>query len=131
MKEAQRLGIPIIAVVDSNCDPFDIDFVIPGNDDSIRAINLYVSRLADACIEGAAVFNERVQSETKEAAEAPAGAPDQQPTKTGRVVVEIKQQPRRGKGAVAAGRRRSGSPSASRTPRQSRRRRAARADPSK
>jgi small subunit ribosomal protein S2 len=103
VKEAQRLGIPIIAVVDSNCDPFDIDYVIPGNDDSIRAINLYVSRLADACIEGAAVFNERVQSETKEEAVAPAGAPDQQPTKTGRVVVEIKQQPRRGKGASAAG----------------------------
>ena len=103
VKEARRLGIPIIAVVDSNCNPFDIDFVIPGNDDSIRAINLYVSRLADACIEGAAVFNERVQSETKEEAEAPPGAPDQQPTKTGRVVVEIKQQPRRGKGAVPAG----------------------------
>jgi len=103
VKEAQRLGIPIIAVVDSNCDPFDIDFVIPGNDDSIRAINLYFSRLADACIEGAAVFNERVQSETKEEAEAQPGAPDQQPTKTGRVVVEIKQQPRRGKGVASLG----------------------------
>jgi small subunit ribosomal protein S2 len=103
VKEAQRLGIPIIAVVDSNCDPFDIDFVIPGNDDSIRAIDLYVSRLAEACIEGAAVFNERVQSETREEPEAPAGGPDQAPTKTGRVVVEIKQQPRRGKGAVPAG----------------------------
>jgi small subunit ribosomal protein S2 len=103
VKEAQRLGIPIIAVVDSNCDPFDIDYVIPGNDDSIRAINLYVSRLADACIEGAAIFNERIQSETREEAVAPEGVPDQQPTKTGRVVVEIKQQPRRGKGAVSGG----------------------------
>jgi len=103
VKEAQRLGIPIIAVVDSNCDPFDIDYVIPGNDDSIRAVNLYVSRLADACIEGAAVFNERVQADTKEEAEAPPGAPDKQPTKTGRVVVEIKQQPRRGKGTASLG----------------------------
>jgi small subunit ribosomal protein S2 len=101
VKEAQRLGIPIVAVVDSNCDPFAIDYVIPGNDDSIRAINLYVSRLADACIEGAAIFNERVQSESKQEAEAQPGAAEQQPTKTGRVVVEIKQQPRRGKGAVS------------------------------
>ena len=101
VKEAQRLGIPIVAAVDSNCDPFDIDYVIPGNDDSIRAINLYISRLADACIEGAAIFNERVQSETKEEPEVSPGAPDQQPTKTGRVVVEIKQQPRRGKGTAS------------------------------
>jgi small subunit ribosomal protein S2 len=95
VKEAQRLGIPIVAVVDSNCDPYGIDYVVPGNDDSIRAINLYVSRLTDACIEGAALFNERVQSETKEEETARVGAPDQVPTKTGRVVVEIKQQPRR------------------------------------
>jgi small subunit ribosomal protein S2 len=103
VKEAQRLGIPIVAVVDSNCDPFGIEYVIPGNDDSLRAINLYASRLADACVEGAAVFNERVQSETKEEAEAQPGAPDQKLTKTGRVVVEIKQQPRRGRGAVSPG----------------------------
>ena len=96
VKEAQRLGIPIIAVVDSNCDPFGIDWVIPGNDDSIRAINLYVSRIADACIEGAALFNERVQSESKEPREARVGGLEQAPTKTGRVVVEIKQPPRRG-----------------------------------
>src|SRR5262245_44537238 len=55
ISEAQRLGIPIVAVVDSNCNPFEIDYVIPGNDDSIRAIQLYCARLADACIEGAAI----------------------------------------------------------------------------
>ena len=54
ISEAQRLGIPIVAVVDSNCNPFEIDYVIPGNDDSIRAIQLYCARLADACLEGAA-----------------------------------------------------------------------------
>ena len=48
VSEGQRLGIPIMAVVDSNCNPDDIDFVIPGNDDSIRAIQLYCSRMANA-----------------------------------------------------------------------------------
>jgi small subunit ribosomal protein S2 len=102
VKEAQRLGIPIIAIVDSNCNPFGIEFVVPGNDDSIRAINLYASRMADACLEGAAIFNERAQSQSRED-EARAGtAEGGETTKTGRVVVEIKQQPRRGKGTVSA-----------------------------
>jgi small subunit ribosomal protein S2 len=104
--EAQRLGIPIVAVVDSNCDPTGIDFVIPGNDDSIRAIQLYCSRVADACLEGAALFNERVQSEVSEEERARPSAPAQAATATGRVVVEIKQQPRRGRGAALAEERR-------------------------
>jgi small subunit ribosomal protein S2 len=109
VSEAKRLGIPIIAVVDSNCDPYDIDIVIPGNDDSIRAIQLYCSRIADACLEGAALFNERVTSEAKDepmtrGAAAESGvAPS--PT-TGRVVVEIKHPPRRGRGAALAEERR-------------------------
>ena len=77
--EAKRLGIPIIAVVDSNCDPYDIDHVIPGNDDSIRAIQLYCSRVADACLEGAREHNERIQAEVAEAEKARAeiqSAPD-------------------------------------------------------
>jgi small subunit ribosomal protein S2 len=52
VQEARRLGIPVIAVVDTNCDPDEIDFPIPGNDDAIRAIRLITSRLADAIIEG-------------------------------------------------------------------------------
>jgi small subunit ribosomal protein S2 len=52
VQEARRLGIPVLAVVDTNCDPDEIDFPIPGNDDAIRAIRLLVSRLADAIIEG-------------------------------------------------------------------------------
>ncbi len=51
--EARKLGIPIVAVVDSNCDPSGIDYVIPGNDDAIRAIRLFCSKMADALIEGA------------------------------------------------------------------------------
>ena len=50
--EASRLGIPVIGVVDTNCDPDNIDFVIPGNDDAIRSIKLITGRVADACIEG-------------------------------------------------------------------------------
>jgi small subunit ribosomal protein S2 len=50
--EARRLGIPVVAVVDTNCDPDEVDFPIPGNDDAIRAIRLITSRLADAIIEG-------------------------------------------------------------------------------
>jgi small subunit ribosomal protein S2 len=54
--EATRLGIPVIGVVDTNCDPEGIDFVIPGNDDAIRSIKLFTSKVAEACIEGAARY---------------------------------------------------------------------------
>ncbi|RMD99090.1 MAG: 30S ribosomal protein S2 [Deltaproteobacteria bacterium] len=62
IKEAKRLGIPVIAVVDTNCDPTDIDYVIPGNDDAIRSIRLFTSRIADACIEGQRLYRERLQA---------------------------------------------------------------------
>jgi len=52
VKEAKKLGIPVVAVVDSNCDPSDIDYVIPGNDDAIRAVRLFCSKIADALLEG-------------------------------------------------------------------------------
>ena len=52
VKEAKKLGIPVIAIVDTNCDPDDADYIIPGNDDAIRAIKLISSVLADAVIEG-------------------------------------------------------------------------------
>ena len=101
--EAQRLGIPIVAVVDSNCDPEGIDFVIPANDDATRAIQLYCAHVAEACLEGAQLHEERVRSEVVEEsggrrAEEPVGPG------TGRVVVEIKQPPRRGRGARGVGR---------------------------
>ncbi len=52
VKEARRLGIPVVAVVDTNCDPDQVDWVIPGNDDAIRSIRLFASKIADAAIEG-------------------------------------------------------------------------------
>jgi len=62
--EGRRLGIPIIAIVDTNCNPDEIDYIIPGNDDAIRAIRLITSRIADACIEGKERLNEKQQAET-------------------------------------------------------------------
>lgn len=50
--EAKKLGIPIVAIVDTNCDPDEIDYVIPGNDDAIRAVKLLTSKMADAVLEG-------------------------------------------------------------------------------
>ncbi len=64
VKEAKRLGIPIVAVVDTNCDPDDIDFVIPGNDDAIRSIRLFASRIADAVIEGRQIWEEKQRADT-------------------------------------------------------------------
>ena len=52
VKEAQKLGIPVVAVVDTNCDPSSIDYIIPGNDDAIRAVRLFCSKIADALMEG-------------------------------------------------------------------------------
>jgi len=63
VREGRRLGIPIVAIVDTNCDPDDIDHIIPGNDDAIRAIRLITSRVADACIEGTQRFAEKQQAE--------------------------------------------------------------------
>ncbi|MBC2733631.1 MAG: 30S ribosomal protein S2 [Desulfobacteraceae bacterium] len=69
IKEGRRLGIPIVAVVDTNCDPDDIDYVIPGNDDAIRAIRLLTSRMADACLDGRQRFLEKQQAEADKATE--------------------------------------------------------------
>ena len=55
IKECRKLGIPVVAITDTNCDPDVIDYIIPGNDDAIRAIKLFVSAMADACIEGGAM----------------------------------------------------------------------------
>jgi small subunit ribosomal protein S2 len=63
VREGRRLGIPIIAIVDTNCNPDEIDYIIPGNDDAIRAIRLITSRIADACIEGKQRLVEKQQAE--------------------------------------------------------------------
>jgi small subunit ribosomal protein S2 len=61
--EARKLGIPIVAIVDTNCDPDEIDLIIPGNDDAIRAIRLISSKVADACLEGKQLREAQLSSE--------------------------------------------------------------------
>ena len=63
--EAKRLGIPMIALLDTNCDPEDVDLVIPGNDDALRAIKLITSRIADAAVEGLALRAQRAAEASK------------------------------------------------------------------
>ncbi len=67
VNEANKLGIPVIAVVDTNCDPEVIDFKIPGNDDAIRAIRLFCQSIADAILEGKALFEERMKAQGDDA----------------------------------------------------------------
>jgi len=72
--EARRLGIPVVAVVDTNCDPDEVDYIIPGNDDAIRAIKLMTSKMADACLEGRVRWEEMTRGgpqDKDEAGEAP------------------------------------------------------------
>jgi len=63
VNEAKKLKIPIVAIVDTNCDPDNIDFIIPGNDDAIRAIKLFASKIADAVLEGRKRYEERLAAE--------------------------------------------------------------------
>ncbi len=73
VREARRMGIPVVAIVDTNCDPDLVDAIIPGNDDALRAIRLFTSKISDAVIEGRAQY-EQAQIEAQKSAEAaPAG----------------------------------------------------------
>ena len=69
VKEARKCGIPVVAVVDTNCNPDLVDYVIPGNDDALRAIRLFASRISDAAIEGRRAAEERALEAEKIAAE--------------------------------------------------------------
>ena len=59
VEEARKLGIPVVAVVDTNCDPDKVDYVIPGNDDALRAIRLFTNKIADAVVEGRQLATEQ------------------------------------------------------------------------
>jgi small subunit ribosomal protein S2 len=59
VREARKLGIPVVAVVDTNCDPSEVDYVIPGNDDALRAIRLFATKVADSVIEGAQLMSDK------------------------------------------------------------------------
>jgi len=83
VREARKLGIPVVAVVDTNCDPSEVDYVIPGNDDALRAIRLFTSKISESIVEGAQLMTDKqvadlqaatdaAQAETAAAAEYPA-----------------------------------------------------------
>jgi len=63
--EARKLSVPIVAIVDTNCDPDEVDYVIPGNDDAIRAIKLITSKIADAVVEGRDIYSKTVAEEAE------------------------------------------------------------------
>ncbi len=63
VKEARKLGIPVVAVVDTNCDPTLVDYIIPGNDDALRAIRLFTSKVADSIVEGVQMSGDKEQAD--------------------------------------------------------------------
>ncbi len=89
VKEANRLNIPVVAIVDTNCSPEGVDYVIPGNDDALRAVRLFASRMADAILEGQQL------AQQKEAEEAAAAA---EQAKISGVTVDIQQRQQRDRG---------------------------------
>src|SRR5262249_32310847 len=79
VKEARKLGIPVVAVVDTNCDPTEVDWVIPGNDDALRAIRLFASKTSDSMAEGAKAATDK---QTAEIAAAVSGEAQAAPAET-------------------------------------------------
>ncbi len=70
VREARKLGIPVVAVVDTNCDPSEVDYIIPGNDDALRAIRLFASKVADSVAEGAQLMSDKQIADLSAAADA-------------------------------------------------------------
>src|SRR6201994_4085096 len=79
VKEARKLGIPVVAVVDTNCDPDEVDYVIPGNDDALRAIRLFTTKIADAIVEARLLATETEFSAEKLVSDDPTAAGEQTP----------------------------------------------------
>jgi small subunit ribosomal protein S2 len=70
VREARKLGIPVVAVVDTNCDPSEVDYVIPGNDDALRAIRLFTSKISESIAEGVQLVGDKEMAELRAAAAA-------------------------------------------------------------
>jgi len=73
VREARRMGVPVVSIVDTNCDPDQVDWVIPGNDDALRAIKLFTSKISDSVIEGRQAYERSQLAEQKAAGEATQG----------------------------------------------------------
>src|SRR2546421_3582793 len=76
VREARKLGIPVVAVVDTNCDPSEVDYVIPGNDDALRAIRLFTSKISESIAEGAQLMTDKQADEVAAASDAAQVAAD-------------------------------------------------------
>jgi small subunit ribosomal protein S2 len=76
VREARRMGVPVVAIVDTNCDPDQVDWVIPGNDDALRAIKLFTSKISDSVIEGRQAYERSQIAEQKAATDATGGGED-------------------------------------------------------
>ena len=86
VREARKLGIPVVAVVDTNCDPSEVDYVIPGNDDALRAIRLFAAKIADSAVEGGQLAKDVQRQELASAAglaQPPAVAATEAPAEAG------------------------------------------------
>jgi small subunit ribosomal protein S2 len=79
VREARKLGIPVVAVVDTNCDPSEVDYVIPGNDDALRAIRLFASKISDSIVEGSQMATDKQTAELAAAAAYSASNPEAAP----------------------------------------------------
>jgi small subunit ribosomal protein S2 len=66
VEEAKKLGIPIVSITDTNCDPDGIDYMVPANDDALKSIRLFVNQAAEACLAGVKEFEARIQAETRQ-----------------------------------------------------------------
>jgi len=87
--EARKLNIPVVAITDTNCDPEMVDFIIPANDDAIRAIKLFTAKVADACIEGTQVHQERLVTKAEPRVAEKEVAPQPSDGRTGGPQVEV------------------------------------------
>jgi small subunit ribosomal protein S2 len=76
VREARKLGIPVVAVVDTNCDPSEVDYVIPGNDDALRAIRLFASKVADSIAEGLQLMSDKQAAEVAAGVRTASAAPE-------------------------------------------------------
>jgi len=103
VNEAKKLSIPVVAIVDTNCDPDVVDHIIPGNDDAIRAIRLVTSKMAQAIIEGRDILDkEKVEAELKAQEEQKESASDEQVEQAKDAPAEVKTEADNGKGKAAA-----------------------------
>jgi len=95
IKEAQRLNIPVFAVVDTNCDPDEVDHIVPANDDAVKTIELVVTYMADAVIQGAAIAKERKSEEAAEAERVAKETDAQDKTTEGEEKPKVEKKPRK------------------------------------